>query len=37
MPSDIKPNSISALLWKAQRNTIRVKKTKFTREEIFGA
>ena len=30
-----KPNSISALLWKAQRQTIRVKKTKFTHDEIF--
>jgi hypothetical protein len=35
MPNDIKPNSISALLWKAQRQTIRVKKTKFTHDEIF--
>ena len=35
MPSDIKPNSISYLLWKAQRNSIKVKKTKFTHDEIF--
>ena len=35
MPNDIKPNSISALLWKAQRKSIQVKKTRFTHEEIF--
>ena len=34
--SNIKPNSLSYVLWKAERNAVQVKKTRFKHEEIFA-